>query len=235
MTCRTRFTFRVTRALATVLLLGGFLGASAHAEDALSPEQALDLYLKTFVNADVKSAAALNAYLAPAYDGQAVNVERVGKMDEYMLEAMTEQFMQNGPGQTYPELKTPASNYFKAMQAALRRSECHATESTLEDNESVEDSRIAQVRFVCKIPDVQVDGAKLELSETSAKAAPQKLQEIKKYLPELTAQLNNAPPSKEIAHTFRLFETRIDGKSYWSNGSPGELMGAVMDDFLDSA
>jgi hypothetical protein len=225
MSCRTRrFTGQLARMLASLLLLGA-LGATACAKDALSPEQALDLYLKTFINKDLQSAAALNDYLEPAYKGPAVEIERVGKMDEYVLELLTKGFMQEGPGRTFPELKQSASDYFKAMQAALRRSKCRATESALEDNEWVENSRIAQVRFVCNIPSVQFDASALELPKKLKKADQQKLQQA---FSRLTEQLNNAPLGKEVTDTFRLYETKVDGKSYWHNGSPGDLLDVVM-------
>ncbi len=208
------------------LLLGGALSINVHAAEDLKPEQVTDLYLKTFINNDVESAKKLNDYLRPAFDNKdALNIAMLEKMGDTIQENMTEEFMRRGAGKTVPELKPAMADFAKALQGAIRRSQCHAVSSTQAQNEYVENSTIATVQYVCKIPNAKIRKADFDMLEKGKKSDAKKMTRI---LRDATTELKTAPVNKEVRGQYRLYDSE-GKKTYWHSGAPGDLLDPIME------
>lgn len=139
---------------------------AAPAAPVLTPEQAADLYLRTFVNRDLDAARVLNDYLKPAYDDQdALDLDALAKFvaDKPAQDrAQVQEIVSGAPEANRAALAEASLNYFQGLDHAIVSAACRATGSEIRPNETTremggdknKDDVIATVSYRCEIAQV---------------------------------------------------------------------------------
>ncbi|HEX7802007.1 MAG TPA: hypothetical protein VF471_04550 [Pseudoxanthomonas sp.] len=157
--------FQQIFAAALLMSVAAFCHA-APAATVLTPEQAADLYLRTFVNRDLDAARVLNDYLKPAYDNQnALDLEALAKFaaDKPAQDrAQVQEIVAAAPEANRAVLAEASLNYFQGLDHAIVGAACRATGSEIRPNETTramggdknKNDVIATVTYRCEIPQI---------------------------------------------------------------------------------
>lgn len=197
--------------LATALLCTPLFAAAAPAQ--LTPEQTFDLYARALLEDDAAATRTLNDALKPAFDGQDSLTPVPGMMAQVLAE----------PWQTVLAVAgvkgDPAAA--EAMYAkALKASQCRATRSTVEDNEYVDDQKIARVDFSCQL--VDLDSVRpLFTASLSGDDKAARTQFTEAYTKGL-----QSGPRKAVTGTLTLYTAK--DKAYWYSSNFDDLVGPVL-------
>jgi len=151
---------------AGLLMLASAFCQAAPATPVPTPEQAADLYLRTFVNRDLEAARTLNEYLKPAYDNQnALDLDAMAKFaaDKPAQDRMqVQEIVAAAPEANREALAEASLNYFQGLDHAVVNAACRATGSEIHPNDTTremggdknKDDVIATVSYRCEVPQV---------------------------------------------------------------------------------
>ncbi|OBU48619.1 hypothetical protein [Stenotrophomonas maltophilia] len=197
--------------LATALLCAPLFASAASTQ--LSPEQTFDLYARVLLEDDATATRTLNDALKPAFEGQDAVTPNPGALAKALAE----------PWQTVLA-STGASIDAAATEAlyakALRDSKCRATQSVIEDNEYVEDQKLARITYICQMPDL----AKVR-TLFAASLADHASPASRKQFTDAYTQALQSGARVPVSGTFTLYPAKDNG--YWYSGNFDDLVGTV--------
>jgi hypothetical protein len=178
----------------------------------LTPEQAFDLYARVLLEDDAAATRTLNDALKPAFEGQDAVTPNPGAGQ--------------GAGRTVAgragqhRRKADAAATEALYAKALRDSKCRATKSVIEDNEYVEDQKLARITFSCQVPDLG-KVRPLFAASLAADASPA----ARKQFTDAYTQALQSGARVPVSGTFTLYPAKDNG--YWYSGNFDDLVGTV--------
>ncbi|AWH31963.1 MULTISPECIES: hypothetical protein [Stenotrophomonas] len=197
--------------LATALIGAPLLAGAAPA--ALTPEQTFDLYARALLEDDTAATARLNEALKPAFNGEDALSPPAGALAKALAEPW--QVVLAGAGAKADPAAAEAM-YAKALQG----SQCRATGSQVEDNEYVDDQKIATVQFRCQA--VDLSGVRPLFAESLAEGTPAtRIRFTQAY-----TQALQSGPRQPITGSLKLY-TAKDG-AFWYSANFDDLIGPVV-------
>jgi|GEM_PF-152868 len=203
------------------LLASALLGAPvlcapmfATAATALTPEQTLDLYARVLIEDDAAAARTLNDTMRSAHDGK----DAVTPTPGALAKALAEPWMalQARVGGT-PDAAATEALYAKVLKAST----CRATGSSIEDNEYVDDQKIATVDFTCKVVDLASVRPLFTDSMTSEDPASRT-----RFIEAYTQALKSGT-QRTVKGSQKLYSGAE--QAYWFSGSFDELVTPVLE------
>jgi hypothetical protein len=197
--------------LASALLCAPLL---AHAAPAtLSPEQAFDLYARVLLEDDAAATRSLNDALKPAFEGKDAVTPTPGALAKALAEPWQTVLASTGA-------KVDAAATEALYAKALRDSKCRATQSVIEDNEYVEDKKLARISYSCQVPDLG-KVRPLFAASLAADASPA----VRKQFTDAYTQALQTGARVPVGGTFILYPAKDNG--YWYSGNFDDLVGTV--------
>ncbi|MBO8042243.1 hypothetical protein J6396_31830, partial [Pseudomonas aeruginosa] len=197
--------------LASALLCAPLMAGAASAQ--LTPEQAFDLYARTLLEDDPAATRTLNDALKPAFEGQDAVTPTPGALAKALAEPWQTVLASAGD-------KTGAAATEALYAKALRDSKCRATKSVVEDNEYVEDQKLARISFSCQVPDLG-KVRPLFAASLAADASPAS----RKQFTDAYTQALQSGARVPVSGTFTLYPAKDNG--YWYSGNFDDLVGTV--------
>ncbi|MDR3323090.1 MAG: hypothetical protein LBS89_02680 [Zoogloeaceae bacterium] len=201
----------LTRTLFCVALVAGIAPGRAQ---TLTPEAVADLYLKAYVNNDLKSARQLNAYLRPflregvedPIDTETLDIDPAQSAQYYFfyLEG------QSGGNEQVTAMEKDIVAYYTARETGIRRSICAAT-----GTEPGESEELLWVRYRCKMPRLTADRSAWPLLTHDLKKSA--VPKITQMLREVAKELRQAPVDQEVDGALSLIRGSTQtGSVYWT-------------------
>jgi len=186
----------------------------ATAAPALTPEQSLDLYARVLIEDDAAAARTLNDAMRSAHNGE----DAVTPTPGALAKALAEPWMalQASVGGKADEAATEAM-YAKVLKAST----CRATGSSIEDNEYVDDQKIATVEFTCKV--VDLDSVRPLFTASMQNPEPAN---STRFIDAYTQALKNGT-QRTVKGSQKLYSGA--GQAYWFSGSFDELVSPVLE------
>ncbi|AWH52249.1 hypothetical protein C1924_03105 [Stenotrophomonas sp. ESTM1D_MKCIP4_1] len=186
----------------------------ATAAPALTPEQTLDLYARVLIEDDAAAARTLNDALRSAHDGNDAVTPTPGALAKALAEPwMALQASVGG--------KVDAAATEALYARVLKASACRATGSTIEDNEYVDDQKIATVDFTCQVANLDSVRPLFAASMTSDEPASRT-----RFIEAYTQALERG-----TQRTVKGSQTLYSGadQAYWFSGSFDALVTPVLE------
>nr|WP_231109293.1 hypothetical protein [Stenotrophomonas maltophilia] len=131
--------------LASTLLCAPLLAGAAPA--TLTPEQTFDLYARALLEDDTSATRTLNDALKPAFEGQDSLTPERGALAKGLAEPWHAMLAASG---SQVDVAAVEAMYAKA----LLDTKCRTSKSVIEDNEYVDDEKLARITFACQVPDL---------------------------------------------------------------------------------
>ncbi len=197
--------------LASALLAAPLLASAAPA--TLTPEQAFDLYARVLLEDDAAATRTLNDALKPAFDGQDAVTPNPGALAKALAEPWQVVLASTGA-------KADAATSEALYAKALRDSKCRASKSVIEDNEYVDDQKLARITFSCQVPDLG-KVRPLFAASLAADASPAS----RKQFTDAYTQALQSGARVPVSGTFTLYPAKDNG--YWYSGNFDDLVGTV--------
>lgn len=196
--------------LASVLLCAPLIASAAPAQ--LTPEQAFDLYARVLLEDDAAATRTLNDALKPAFEGQDAVTPNPGALAKALAEPWQTVLASTGA----VDAAATEALYAKA----LRDSKCRATKSVIEDNEYVEDQKLARISYSCQVPDLG-KVRPLFAASLADDASPA----ARKQFTDAYTQALQSGARVPASGTFTLYPAKDNG--YWYSGNFDDLVGTV--------
>lgn len=197
--------------LASVLLCAPLFASAAPAQ--LTPEQAFDLYARVLLEDDAAATRTLNDALKPAFEGQDAVTPNPGALAKALAEPWQTVLASAGD-------KSDAAATEALYAKALRDSKCRATKSVVEDNEYVEDQKLARITYSCQLPDLG-KVRPLFAASLASDASPA----ARKQFTDAYTQALQSGVRVPVSGTFTLYPAKDNG--YWYSGNFDDLVGTV--------
>ncbi|HDS1037210.1 TPA: hypothetical protein QDZ42_000192 [Stenotrophomonas maltophilia] len=186
----------------------------ASAAPALTPEQTLDLYARVLVEDDAAAARTLNDSMRAAHNGEDVLTPTPGGLAKALAEPWMA--LQASIGGKADAAQTEAL-YAKVLKA----SKCRATGSSIENNEYLDDQKVATVEFTCQVVDLESVRPLFtaSMAEDDAQARP-------RFVEAYTQALKSGA-TRPVKGTQTLYSDA--NQTYWSSGSFDNLITPVLE------
>lgn len=197
--------------LASALLCTPLLAGAAPAQ--LTPEQAFDLYARALLEDDAAATRSLNEALKPAFEGQNALTPTPGALAKALAGPWQAVLASTG---AKPDTAAAEALYAKA----LRDSKCRATEGVIEDNEYLEEQKLARITFSCQVPNLD-KVRPLFAASLAADASPAS----RKQFTDAYTQALQSAARVPVSGTFTLYPAKDNG--YWYSGNFDDLVGTV--------
>ncbi|UQA23178.1 MULTISPECIES: hypothetical protein [unclassified Stenotrophomonas] len=197
--------------LASVLLCAPLIASAAPAQ--LTPEQAFDLYARVLLEDDAAATRTLNDALKPAFEGQDAVTPNPGALAKALAEPWQTVLASAGD-------KSDAAATEALYAKALRDSKCRATKSVVEDNEYVEDQKLARITYSCQLPYLG-KVRPLFAASLASDASPA----ARKQFTDAYTQALQSGVRVPVSGTFTLYPAKDNG--YWYSGNFDDLVGTV--------
>ena len=162
---------------------------------------------------DAAATRTLNDALKPAFEGQDAVTPNPGALAKALAEPWQTVLASTGA-------KVDAAATEALYAKALRDSKCRATKSVIEDNEYVEDQKLARISYSCQLPDLG-KVRPLFAASLADDASPA----ARKQFTDAYAQALQTGARVPVSGTFTLYPAKDNG--YWYSGNFDDLVGTV--------
>ncbi|SDQ49018.1 hypothetical protein SAMN05421664_1791 [Chryseobacterium soldanellicola] len=188
------------------------------AQTTLKPEKVFSLYFNTFVKYDENSLSELNNYLGPVFGEEKTYSINVKKAYEDEIDNLTQLFLSGFSKDVATFCENETKAYFTALSENIKKATYSVKSIETMRNELSQSQDISEVIFDVnlKVPAKSSDfklknGQKVNINE------------LKKYLKDLTDKLLTADSEKSLTMKFNLYQFYKNDKTYYWNGGPQEL------------
>ncbi|PKF73007.1 hypothetical protein CW752_15165 [Chryseobacterium sp. PMSZPI] len=193
------------------------------------PKEVFQLFFDTFLKNDEASRVKLNDYLRPTVEGQDAYQVNFKETSEETLKTTTEGFLSIFPKAAAKACQKDAEEYVRLMFENFRKGQLMIKSVKVVPNEYLEGEKIAELTYTVsfKVP----SHPPAQPSTDPKKVKPE---ELKKYLSDLIEGFKNADKTIMTDQEFSLYELKQDGKIYYWNGSPDQIVTNLTDFYFDS-
>lgn len=207
-------------------MMGQYLTAQTEVK---KPAEAFEMFFGTFVNNDDAALNKLNDYLKPTVDGQNAYQVNFKETSEEIMKSSVDNFLSAFSKTTGSVCKKEAEDYFRAMFENFKNGKLTVKNVKVVPNEYVEGQKIAEISYSVsfKVP------SKLTVGPTGD-TQKVKADDLKKYLTQAAKDFSNADKIVTTDQNFNLYELKEDGKIYYWNGSPDEIVSSLTDFYFES-
>lgn len=197
--------------LASALLFAPMFASAAPA--ALTPEQTFDLYARALLEDDAAATRSLNEALKPAFSGEDALTPTPGGLAKALSEPWLTVLATTGA-------KVDPAAAEALYATALKGSRCRATRSSVEDNEYVDDQKIAKVDFSCQLVDLSSVRPLFAASLSDGSPATRT-----RFTEAYTKALQSGT-RRPVTGTLTLYTAKDN--AYWYSGNFDDLVGPVL-------
>lgn len=198
--------------LASTLLCAPLSAGAAPA--TLTPEQTFDLYARALLEDDTSATRTLNDALKPAFEGQDSLTPERGALAKGLAEPWHAMLAASG---SQVDVAAVEAMYAKA----LLDTKCRTSKSVIEDNEYVDDEKLARITFACQVPDLG-KVRPLFAASLADDASPA----TRRQFTEAYTQALQGGPRQSVTGTFTLYPAKDNG--YWYSSNFDDLVGTVV-------
>jgi len=195
---------------------------------ALQPEQVFGLYFDTFVKQDEQALNQLNNYLVPFLGTE--NIYRMDMKKSYQQEVqnLTGLFLADLPKEKADVCKQEAYEYYQALLNNLKNTRYTLKSVREVKNEFAENSFVTElnVNLIFNVPENP------ELKTVNIKKMT--AGELQDYLKKQTKVFSDSKKEVTVQQTFRLYQVKKGGNTYYWNGGPQELVWKLNDSYFKS-
>lgn len=193
------------------------------------PSEVFEMYFGTFVNNDTAVLNKLNDYLRPTVEGENAYQVDFKTVSQDMMKESTDNFLSAFPKSTADACRKEAEDYFRAMMENFTKGKLTVKEVKVVRNEYIEDQKIAEVSYSVsfKVPVKFSDVPSGDIKKV-------KPEELRKYLVQSVQDFKNADKTVVTEQKFSLYQLNEDGKIYYWNGSPDEIVSGLTDFYFES-
>ncbi len=195
---------------------------------ALQPEQVFGLYFDTFVKQDERALNQLNSYLIPFLGNE--NIYRMDLKKSYHQEVqyLTGLFLANFPKEKAEVCQQEANEYYQVLLNNLKNTRYLLKGIQEVKNEFAENSFVMELSLdlIFNVPESP------ELKTVNIKKMT--AGELQHYLKKQTKAFSGPKKEVIVQQTFRLYQVKKEGNTYYWNGGPQELVWKLNDSYFKS-
>lgn len=206
-------------------MMGQYLTAQTEVK---KPKEVFEMFFGAFLKNDEATRLKLNDYLRPTVEGKDAFQVDFKETSENMIKSSAEAFLSIFPKTAASACKKEAEDYFKIVFENFRGAKLAIKNVKVVPNEYLEGEKIAEVTYTVSflVPSQPTP-------EPSVNPQKIKADELKKYLGQMIQDFKNANKTVTIDQEFSLYELKDDGKIYYWNGSPDEIVTNLTDFYFD--
>ncbi|WP_261510333.1 hypothetical protein [Chryseobacterium paludis] len=199
------------------------------AQEVKKPAEVFGLYFDTFLRYNNEGVAKLNDYLRPTVEGKDSYQANIKEISEGVIKTSAENFLLPYPKNVAIACKKESEDYFKVLYENFQNAKMSVKKVELVQNEYVPDQKIARIQYsvTFKVPS--------KISEViipdSDKVKPE---ELKAFLTDIIEKFKNADKIVTTEQEFSLYELKHNGKIYYWNGSPDQIVSTLTDFYFES-
>ncbi|WP_336963558.1 hypothetical protein [Chryseobacterium contaminans] len=212
--------------LLLLTMMGQYVSAQTEVK---KPKEVFELFFQTLVNNDEGALNKLNDYLRPTVEGQDSYQINFKESSQEMINISVENFLAAFPKATAAACKKEAEDYFIAMIGNLKKAKVTVNNVKITPNEYLKGEKIAKISYTVsfQLPSKLTHGPEGDTKKVKA-------EELKKYLIQVVEDFKNADKTVTTDQNFSLYELKKEGKIYYWNGSPDEIVSNLTDFYFDS-
>ncbi|SFN73065.1 hypothetical protein SAMN05421594_4004 [Chryseobacterium oleae] len=213
-----------------ILLMLAVLSQNLMAQtEVKKPSEVFEMYFGTFVNNDTAVLNKLNDYLRPTVEGETAYQVDFNTVSLEMMKESTDHFLSVFSKETADACRKEAEGYFSAMMENFKKGKLTVKDVKIVQNEHVEDQKIAEVSYSVsfKVPAKFSDIPSGDIKNV-------KPEELKKYLLQSVRDFKTADKTVVTDQKFSLYQLNEDGKTYYWNGGPDEIVSGLTDFYFES-
>lgn len=207
-------------------MMGQYVSAQTEVK---KPKEVFELFFQTLVNNDEGALNKLNDYLRPTVEGQDSYQINFKESSQEMINISVENFLAAFPKATAAACKKEAEDYFIAMIGNFKKAKVTVNNVKITPNEYLKGEKIAKISYTVsfQLPSKLTHGPEGDTKKVKA-------EELKKYLIQVVEDFKNADKTVTTDQNFSLYELKKEGKIYYWNGSPDEIVSNLTDFYFDS-
>ncbi|OCA79591.1 hypothetical protein BBH99_05875 [Chryseobacterium contaminans] len=212
--------------LLLLTMMGQYVSAQTEVK---KPKEVFELFFQTLVNNDEGALNKLNDYLRPTVEGQDSYQINFKESSQEMINISVENFLAAFPKATAAACKKEAEDYFIAMIGNFKKAKVTVNNVKITPNEYLKGEKIAKISYTVsfQLPSKLTHGPEGDTKKVKA-------EELKKYLIQVVEDFKNADKTVTTDQNFSLYELKKEGKIYYWNGSPDEIVSNLTDFYFDS-
>lgn len=210
-------------------LILAFFVQSLKGQEVKKPAEIFGLYFDTFVRYDNEEVAKLNEYLRPIVEGKDSYQANMKEISEGVIKASAENFLLPYPKNVAIACKKESEDYFKVLYENFQNGKMSVKKVEVVQNEYVPDQKVARIQYsvTFKVPS--------KLSEVIIPDSGKvKSEELKGFLTDIIEKFKNADKIVTTEQEFSLYELKHNGKIYYWNGSPDQIVSTLTDFYFES-
>lgn len=206
-----------------------FFGQNLKAQEVKKPAEVFDLYFDTFFRYNNEGVAKLNDYLKPTVDGKDSYQANMREISEEVIKTSAANFLLPYPKDVAIACKKESEDYFRILYENFQNAKMVVKKVQLVQNEYVPDQKIARIQYsiTFKVPS--------KLSEVVIPDAEKvKVEELKGFLIDIIDKFKKADKIVTTEQEFSLYDLKHNGKIYYWNGSPDQIVTSLTDFYFES-
>lgn len=206
-----------------------FLGQILKAQEVKKPAEVFDLYFDTFFRYSNEGVAKLNDYLRPTVEGKDSYQANMKEISEGVIKTSAANFLLPYPKDVAIACKKESEEYLRILYENFQSGKMVIKKVQVVQNEYVPDQKIARIQYsvTFKVPS--------KLSEVVIPDAEKvKAEELRGILIDIIGKFKNADKIVTTDQEFTLYDVKHDGKIYYWNGSPDQIVTSLTDFYFES-